>query len=174
MKAVEKTKHVTDVIADEDVIRARRPFKVAREDQRRFIRLEIASPMSMQKVKDGSGNYWPQGDWHLINGMILNISAGGVLVDLDQAVDEGDVVSMHFTLQEVEGLECILGQVKRVDMVPEGCLAGIEFVTRETLLDYFSQAEMDQLAANHTNFDASVRRVLNKYVYRESTLRNGA
>lgn len=174
MKAVEKTRHVTDVVAEEDVVRARRPFKVSKEDQRRFIRLEIASPMSMQKVKDGTGNYWPQGDWHIINGMILNISAGGVLLDLDQAVDEGDIVSMHFTLQEVEGLDRILGKVKRTDMVPEGCLAGVEFVTKEFLLDYFSQAEMDLLGDNHTNFDASVRRVLNKYIYKESTLPNGA
>ena len=46
MKTVEKTRHVQDVTADQDVIKARRPFKVAREEKRRFIRLEISSPMS--------------------------------------------------------------------------------------------------------------------------------
>jgi hypothetical protein len=168
MKTSDKTKHIHDVEAESTGVRARRPFKVEDQEQRRFIRLEISSPMSLQKIKDGVGNYWPQGDWHVINGMILNISAGGILVDLDQAVDEGDVVSMNFTLQEVEGIDNVLGLVKRADIEPEGCVAGIEFISREVLLDYFSQAEMDLLAETHTNFDNSVREVLNRYISRES------
>jgi hypothetical protein len=169
MKTSNKTKHIREVQADTAAIRARRPFKVDGRDQRRFIRLEISSPMSLKKIKDGVGNYWPHGDWHVINGMILNISAGGVLVDLDQAVDEGDVVSMNFMLQEVEGIDNILGMVKRTDIEPEGCLAGIEFISKDILIDYFSQAEMDLLAESHTNFDSSVRQVLDRYVSRETT-----
>ncbi len=168
MRNNDKTKHVRDVSAGRDTLRTRRPFKVNREEQRRFIRLEISSPMSLKKIKDIEGNYWPQGDWHVIHGMILNISGGGVLVDLDQAVDEGDVVSMHFTLQEVESLDNVLGLVKRADIEPEGCLAGIEFMSEEFLMDHLSQAEMDLLGGEHTNFDRSVREVLERYVHQET------
>ncbi len=173
MKTSDKTRHVQDVTVEADTLKARRPFKVTREDQRRFIRLEISSPMSLQKLKDTEGNYWPDGDWHVISGLVLNISAGGVLVDLDQAVDKGDVVSMHFTIQNVEGLEKVLGLVKRSDCEPEGCLAGIEFVTREHLVDRFSQAEIDLLDANHTNFDSSIRRVLERYVEHQNQTSGG-
>ena len=55
--------------------------------------------------------------------------------------------------------------IKRVDIDPEGCLAGIEFISREQLVDHFTQAEMDLLGENYTNFDDSIRQVLNRYVY---------
>jgi len=169
MKTDKKTRHVKDTGANKSVVCARRPFKVSQEDKRRFIRLEISSPMSLRKLKDREGQYRSHEDWQVIHGMILNISASGVLVDLDQAVDEGDVVSMHFTLQEVEGLDNVLGLVKRIDIDAEGCLAGIEFISREWLTDHFSQAELELLGDEHTNFDSSVCEVLNRYVYRETT-----
>jgi len=169
MKTDSKTKHIKDVTHDGVACGARRPFKVCQEEKRRFIRLEISSPMSLKRIKDREGHYWAQGDWQVIQGLILNISAGGILVDLDQALEEGDVVSMNFTLQEVEGLDNILGLVKRSDIDTDGCLAGIEFVSREHLSDYFSQSEMELLGTEYTNFDSSVRQVLNKYVYKEST-----
>jgi hypothetical protein len=173
MKANEKAKHVQDVTTGSDTISARRPFKVSRENRRRFIRLEIASPMALHRIKDTEGHYWSESDWQSINGTILNISASGVLVDLDQAVDEGDVVSMHFRLQDVENLDDILGLVKRTDVESEGCLAGIEFVTREYLADHFSQAEMELLGDRYTNFNNSVRQVLNKYVTRQAEASTG-
>ncbi|MEW5794862.1 MAG: PilZ domain-containing protein [Candidatus Zixiibacteriota bacterium] len=169
MKTDRKTRHIRDVAAEKAVIRARRPFKVSQEEKRRFIRLEISTPMSLHKIKDRDGQYWTHGDWQTIYGSILNISAGGVLVDLDQVIEEGDVVSMHFTLQGVEGLDNVLGLVKRVDIDSEGCLAGIEFISREFLVDYLSQAELELLGKEYTNFDYSIRRVLDRYVYHETT-----
>ena len=168
MKTDSKTKHIKDLAAETTVYKARRPFKVSQDEKRRFIRLEISSPMSLKRIKDREGHYWAQGDWQLIEGLILNVSAGGILVDLDQTLEEGDIVSMHFTLQNVEELDNVLGFVKRVDVDTDGCLAGIEFITREHLVDYFSQAEMDLLGSEYTNFDTSVRQVLSRYVCQES------
>jgi hypothetical protein len=164
MKASENAKYVQDIPTPLNDIRVDQPFRMATDNKRRYIRLEISSPMSMKKIRDMTGNYWPDGDWHVIHGMILNISAGGVLVEIDQAVDEGDVVSMHFTLQEVEGLDHVLGLIKRVDIESDGCIVGIEFITRDHLVDHFTQAELDLLGDNYTNFDESIRNVLNRYV----------
>jgi len=168
MKTDRKTRHLRDVTAEHSVIKARRPFKVVEEEKRRFIRLEIAAPMSLKRIKGSEGHYRVRSDWHVIHGLILNMSAGGVLVDLDQALDEGDVVSMRFTLQETEQLENVLGLVKRVDIDSEGCLAGIEFVTREFLADRLSRAEMELLGEEHTTFNTSVRQVLSRYISRET------
>jgi hypothetical protein len=170
MKDTKEPTFVSDVSTDNGIA-VRKPFRLSKENQRRFIRLEISSPMSLQKIRDAEGGFWPEGDWHVIHGIILNISAGGVLVELEQAVDSGDVVSMRFTLQDVEELPHVLGLVKRADTDETGCLAGIEFITREYLKDHFSNGEVDLLRDMHTNFDESVRQVLNKYVYRESGLK---
>jgi len=167
MKKNEKVKYVHDVTAKENELAVRKPFRMNRDNQRRFIRLEISSPMTINKIKDAVGNFWPEGDWHLINGMILNISAGGVLVEVDQPLLEGDVVSMSFTLQDVECLDNVLGLVKRVDGEDGFFLAGVEFITREYLEDLFSRGELDLLPEDLSNFNESVRNVLNKYVYAE-------
>lgn len=168
MKASKRSKFITEVPTTEVDVIARRPFKVESDNRRRFIRLEIAAPMSLQKIKDSHGNFWPEGEWHLVNGTILNVSAGGVLVELDQSVNEGDIVAMHFTLQGVEELKNILGLVKRADFDGEGVLAGIEFVTHSFLSDRLSRPEIDLLTETCCNFDDSVRQVLTKYVHHES------
>jgi len=171
MKANEKVKFVKDVETEKTEISVRKPFRVDRDNKRRFIRLQISSPMTMKKIKDAVGNFWPEGDWHMINGTILNISAGGVLVDIDQPLLEGDVVCMYFTLQEVECLDNVLGLVKRVDGENGFFLAGIEFITRDYLDDMFSGGELEMLPNDLNNFDDSVREVLNKYVYAERVAR---
>lgn len=169
MKGSRNMKFVQDVPSEGTTLKVRKPLKIRQEDNRRFVRLVINSSMSVQKIKDQEGHYWPEGDWHIINGMILNVSAGGVLVELDQEVGEGEIVSMQFSLQELTGLENVLGLVKRVDEESDCFIAGIEFITREKLVDFFTEAELELLSENHHNFDESVRQVLNKYVYTETS-----
>jgi len=168
MKVSRNMKFVQDVPTTGTTLKVRKPLKVRQEENRRFIRLVINSSMSVQKIKDKEGHYWPEGDWHIINGMILNISAGGVLVELDQEVGDGEVVSMQFGLQEVSGMENVLGLVKRVDAEADCFIAGIEFIAREKLVDFFSEAELELLGGEHQNFDESLRHVLDKYVYTET------
>lgn len=168
MKESRNMKFVQDVPTEGTTLKVRKPLKLRQEENRKFIRLVINSSMSVQKIKDQEGHYWPEGDWHIINGVILNISAGGVLVELDQEVNAGEVVSMQFSLQEVTGMENVLGLIKRVDAEPDCFIVGIEFITREKLVDYFSEAELELLSGNHKNFDESLRTVLDKYVYAES------
>jgi len=162
-----KVKFVHEVSPEPAVYGARKPFRVEQQEQRRFVRLEISSPMTLQRIKDAQGQFTPDGDWHSVNGTILNISAGGVLVETDQPLLSGDVVAMHFIVQDVESLSNVLGMVKRSEQDQQVFLAGIEFITREYLEDVFSQAEMDLLPSSLTNFSEGVREVLNKYVFRE-------
>jgi len=74
---------------------------------------------------------------------------------------------MRFILQDVEKLDNVLGLVKRVDPDGEGCLVGIEFISRENLKDMLSQAEIDLLSENISGFEATVQQVLGRYLYRE-------
>jgi len=167
-----KTKFISEVSMQEKEIKVRPPFKLHTDNQRRFVRLEISSPMSLKKVKDVFGNFRQHKEEFTISGTILNISEGGILVELDQPLNEGDIVSMRFTLQGVVTLENVLGTVKRTDQDNTCYLAGIEFVDRNYLLDKLSQAEMEMISENLSDFETTVQDVLKKYIYRERVMRN--
>ena len=81
MKTTSKTKFISDVNMEDKKITSRRPFPVRQENQRRYVRLEISSPMDLRRIKDIFGNFWPNDDGDMVHGSILNISAGGVLVE---------------------------------------------------------------------------------------------
>lgn len=163
-----KVKFIQEVPTNGTAVAARRPFRVESDNRRRFIRIEIASPVTLNKIRDAGGHFWPEGEWHVINGTILNISAGGLLVELDQQVFEGDVVALHFIMQEIEALNDVLGLVKRVEMDPSGILAGIAFITRDDVTDLLSQGQVDLLPESLDDFEHTVRRVLNRYLFEEN------
>ena len=172
MKHTTKTKFISEVNLDERQVKVRQPFTLREESQRRFVRLEISSPMSLKKIKDIFGGFWPHGAGFTIDGTMLNISAGGVLVELDQPINEGDIVAMRFTLQGIETLENVLVVVKRTDQDDTNWLVGIEFVDRDSLTDILSQAELEMLADNLSGFGETVQEVLKKYIYREPAPRH--
>lgn len=172
MKSTKNTKFVKDIHAADIDGPGNRPFAVQTENQRRFVRLEISAPMEMARVKDTSGQFWPEGQLQSINGMLLNISAGGVLVDLEQAVHEGDIVLMQFTLQETERLDNVLGLVKRAEHDGEGWLVGVQFISKAALTDFLSTAQIDLLPSSINTFEERVTEVMNRNLRRNS-LANG-
>ncbi|MEW5993428.1 MAG: PilZ domain-containing protein [Candidatus Zixiibacteriota bacterium] len=154
-------------------IGVRPPFRLDREEQRQFVRLEISAPVSVIRVKDTVGNFWPTGEDAVVDGTVLNISAGGVLVEITPPLNTGDIVAMRFTLQGAETVDHVLGAVKRVEPAPEGCLAGIQFVDRDYLCDKLTHGELELLAEHFDTFTRKVQDVLQKYVYRIRTAPKG-
>jgi hypothetical protein len=167
MKDASKVKFVSHVGVGQKNVRARKPFKVQADNSRRYIRLEISAPMSLNRIKDVFGHFWPNDDAPVVHGTVLNISAGGVLVDIDQPLNAGDIVGMRFTLQNVEVLENVLGLVKRCDNEEDCSLAGIEFLNRSSLQDRLTAGEVDLLGDKLSTFHDSVQRTLERYLYRE-------
>lgn len=167
MKTSDKVRFVQEVETPERQVAVRKPFRLEHQEHRRFVRLQISSPLSLRRIRDLLGNFWPEGEPTALEGHILNISAGGVLVELDQPLREGDLVCLRFTIQDVEHLEHVLGLVKRSEIDDRAHLVGIEFITREYLADLLTRAELDLLSRNMTGFDESVRTLLNKYIHRE-------
>jgi hypothetical protein len=172
MNKTTKAKFVSDIDVAGKEIKVRPPFHLTTENQRRFVRLEISAPMTLRKIKDVFGNFWVPETSFTIDGTILNVSAGGVLLEVDQPLNEGDIISMSFTLQENESLENVLGAVKRTDRDDTTFLAGVEFVGKNYLMDKFSQAELEMLSENLSDFEDTVQKMLKKYVYREQVRRH--
>ena len=172
MQSADKVKFVSEVDIGDAQVEVRKPFKMDHDNLRCFIRLEISAPVWMKSVKDCLGEFSAKDNYPYV-GTVLNISAGGLLVDLEQEISERDIVVMRFILQDVETLDDVLGVVKRVDKSGKSFLAGIEFIARENLVDMLSQAEIDLLNENVNGFHEKVREVLAKYLYREEKNRKG-
>ncbi len=167
MNSRSKEKFVSDVNVQERDVMARRPFSVQEEDNRRFVRIEISSPVSMNTIKDAFGNFSAEVSSPVIEGTILNISPSGVLIEIDQPLSERNIVSMKFTMQDCEPVNNVLGLVKRCDCDEGMTLVGIEFIDRSMLEDYLSEAEMTLLSSKLASFSDSVVQVLERYLYRD-------
>ncbi len=169
MTEQERTKFISDVEVTSDTIRVKKPLRLHDENQRRFIRLTISSPINFQRIKDIFGNFSPKADDYPIDGTILNISEGGVLAELDQPLNEGDIVAMRIVMEQVEPLEGVLGLVKRCDHDEDFHLVGIQFVRRDDLADKLSQSEMDLLSEDLNHFSQTVQELLGRYLQKTRT-----
>jgi hypothetical protein len=160
-----RLKHISEIEAGRESINVREPFHLVRDQKRRFIRLEISEPIEILLVNDRTGEVYDEDRAPGYRGSIMNLSAGGVLIECDSPIAEGSLVLIKMTLQDVEVVDRVLGLVKRADADGDKWLIGLEFISREQLRDYLSKAEIEVLPDNVNSFDERVRNVLNKYVY---------
>ena len=165
MKNTSKERFVSDIDMHDTNVMARKPFKVTAENVRRFVRLEIASPITISVVKDSLGNFNCDGGDLKIDGIILNISPGGMLVAMGHPLAAGDIVLMSFSLQDIETLDDVLGIVKRVEKDGDSYMDGIEFITRTDLEDRLTTAELDLLTDKASHFEDKVQEMLQRYLY---------
>jgi hypothetical protein len=160
----QKTKIISEIDTGENVLTVKKPFKLYTDRQRRYIRLEISEPVGINILRDRTDGFWPQGDGPQYDGSILNISAGGVLMLSSSALEEGSLILLNFTLQELETVDQVVGIVKRAEMDEHEWLIGVEFISREYLVDFLSSAELDLLTDGLDSFDERLKKTLNKYV----------
>jgi hypothetical protein len=160
-----KSKVASDIEADVNIVEVKAPFKLYKDDKRRYIRLEISNPADYSVFKDRCGGFWPKGDGPSYKGSILNISAGGALIISEIPFEEGTLLLLKMTLQEVEIIDNVIGIVKRAESDQGEWLIGVEFISRECLADYLTAAECDVISDDVASFDEQLRSALNKYVY---------
>lgn len=163
-----KITFVSDVEVTTPGVEARRPFTVKTDNRRRFIRLEISAPMSVRRVKDVLTKPTATNQDDTICGHMLNMSGGGVLVELQDSIDEGDIVLMEFSLQGSERLTDVLGIVKRCDGDEDVYLVGIAFTGRSQLMDKLSASELELLGETPAAFGDRVLEVLSQYLIHEN------
>lgn len=152
------TKNNTDI---EPGFEIKRPVQLHRGKKRQYIRLEIEAPITFARID--LDRPIEDLETHQIEGTILNISGGGVLIDSPQAVDEGQFIAMSFELRDYELVSGVVGKVKRVDEDgEEGCLMGIEFCDERELISVFGEANVGSRLAS---FDERVKRTILKFIF---------
>jgi len=148
-------------------LKVKSPLTLSEEDRRQFVRLEVISPMQLRRLKDVFGQFRAEGEYDL-EATMLNLSMSGVLIELSEPLNEGDIVIIRFESIEVGPLEAVPGLVKRCDSDEDVHLAGIQFLDRSELSDHLSGPEFESLPENCCGFRRTVRQVLEQYLCPEA------
>ncbi len=168
MKDEKQTKFVTEHdVQDSGKTNVKPPFALSEHNRRQFIRVEIVSPLFIQRIKSVEGDFWPDGQGQPVGASIVNLSLGGVLIDLNDPFLPGDIVALRFNLQGEVIVENVLGLVKRSDESEGKYLTGVEFIDRNKLEDILSEAELNMLPLEFSGFDISIQKTLRKFITEE-------
>lgn len=135
--------------------------------RRRYVRLDITSPVEIKLLVTPEGENSEPG---LIpyKGEVLNVSAGGVLIESEDALPEDHYVVMELELNGTDRVSGIVGKVKRSEAESESChLIGVEFCTKEDIDENCPEDYRRLLGEQCVSFTEKVRELLNKYVFNE-------
>ena len=142
-----------------------KPFTVYQHKRRKYIRLDVNSPIKF-KIFNPPNLDLDLNDKYASQGIVLNISGGGVLMETDYQVHEEDYLVMEITLMDADCLTGIIGKVKRVDDgEKERPLVGVEFMTPEQLQEEMPEEILDSIGEEIFSFDEQLRKMLLKYVF---------
>ncbi len=139
----------------------KQPLQLYKERKRRFVRLEIAAPVTYGVLN--IDRPLDEALQNQRNGTMLNLSGGGVLMVVDQNLTEGTYLTLSFELAGSDLITGIAGKVKRIDDDGEGgYLAGVEFCSETELSSVFGNANIGSVISS---FDNKVKRFLLKYIF---------
>lgn len=146
-------------------VAVKKPFKVYHHKRRRYVRLEVNSPIKF-KIFNPPDLDLDLNDKQTCIGTVLNISGGGVLMESDYRVRENDYLIMEVSLMDAEPLSGIIGKVKRVDDdEKERPLIGVEFLVADQIKEEMPSEILDSIGEKIFSFDEQIRRMLLKYVF---------
>ncbi len=146
-------------------VAVKKPFKVYHHKRRRYVRLEVNSPIKF-KIFNPPVLDLDLSDKQTFIGTVLNISGGGVLMESDYRVRENDYLIMEISLIGAGPLSGIIGKVKRVDGdEKERPLIGVEFLLADQLKEEMPSEILDSIGEKIFSFDEQIRKILLKYVF---------
>jgi len=141
-----------------------KPFTVYQHKRRKYIRLDVNSPIKF-KIFNPPDLDLDLSDKYTSQGIVLNISGGGVLMETDYKVHEDDYLVMEVSLLDADSLTGIIGKVKRVDDDKDQPLVGVEFMSPEQLREEMPAEIIDSIGEVIFSFDEQLRKMLLKYVF---------
>jgi c-di-GMP-binding flagellar brake protein YcgR len=150
-------------IEPESVSLAEIPFPVRTSQGRKYVRIELSSPVTFRLLA------LSQGELKITNeetsGEILNLSAGGMLLVTDSPVEEQSFALMTMNLNKLAFLDGVLGKIKRVEPSGEGdFLVGVEFTSRGELEKLSSPEQVENLPVKVESFDRKIRKTISKFM----------
>jgi hypothetical protein len=139
------------------------PFPVQTEGGRKFVRLELFSPVHFQILTCKNGKLKLSKKKNTAE--ILNLSEGGLLLATNTMIPTEGFLVTTMNLSGVVTLEGVLGKIKRVESSGDGdFLVGLQFVARKELEQIVTPEEIQRLPVTITSFNQRIREILSSYV----------
>jgi len=138
-------------------------FPIRSSQGRKYVRIEVSSPVDFRLLIPKRGKISLSRNQS--SGKILNLSCGGILLESDEAISEGEFLLLSLNLNGLVILEGVLGKTKRVESTEDGeYLLGVEFCSREELENLASKEEIEKLPVKVASFNHKLREIVLGYV----------
>ena len=138
---------------------------VERVQRRQYVRINYRGKLkyALLKVIPDSTD---QLSWRVSE--TLNLSAGGLLIAVDDDVEEDDLMLVRLDHASQVGLPGLVAVVcRRLIKHEERKFAGTEFITKESLNDFFSADDLKKLPAQIGQFNDHMQNKLVRFVFDE-------
>ncbi len=130
--------------------------------RRRYVRLDITSQIDLKLIVSEP----EQGGFIPFCGEVLNVSAGGVLIESEEAMPEDAYVMMEFELNGSDRISGVVGRIRRCETESDSShLIGVEFCTSEDIAQKCPLECKKLLDEEYCSFDDKVRQLINRYVF---------
>ncbi len=155
----------------EDIMTIKAVSGINRSQRRRFVRIDIAGEVAFKVVRMTADSE-PELSLNL-KGELLNISAGGILLNTDASLKRDNLVLLNFWLKNSQRLENVLGVVKRHEQATDDenerveYLTGIEFLTKDQAASKLALDINEVLPSSVNFFDEALQQAIVQFVYRQ-------
>jgi len=155
----------------ENIVTLKAISEISRSQRRRFVRIDVAGQVTFKTVEMSMG-HGPEISLDK-SGELLNISAGGVLLNSSTNLKRDNLVLLNFRLKNSQRLENVLGVVKRHEQVNDpqdsqsDYLTGIEFLTKNQATEKLTHDVTETLPSTVNFFDEALQQAIVQYVYKQ-------
>ncbi len=139
------------------------PFPVGTSDGRKYVRLELSSPVEFHVLTHSGGKL--KLSRKKSNAEVLNLSQGGMLLVTDSPVPSEGFLIITLNLNGLVVLDGVLGKIKRVEPSGEGdFLVGLEFAAEAQLEKLASAEDIRRLPVKVTSFRHKISQIISSYL----------
>jgi c-di-GMP-binding flagellar brake protein YcgR len=139
--------------------------KPTAHQRRKNVRLDIAGDVTFRIIESPDSK--DVGVSTERSGRLLNISAGGFLIETNQNIKNGSIIMTNFTLRNGEKLENILSIINRSEkLTGSAFLIGSEFIPSEKLAEFGLEKLMEFLPPDSGAFDERLQELVVRLMYK--------
>lgn len=136
-----------------------------RMQRREFVRISFTTRLKYSLINDLRDS---NQEFVWFSSISSNISAGGLLMRVDDKVKKDDLLLLKFEDYLTFRVPRFITAVcRRTTVQNEVTFAGVEFITEEKIKDYFSAEEINKLPSQVAMFNANVQNRLVRFVFEE-------
>jgi len=141
--------------------------RTERVQRRNFVRIDMKVDIKFSRLKiaNRSAGLMPP-CWQ--DSFSKNVSAGGMLIQVVEEIEKGDILIIRLGGQNLTGLPRLLTVVCcRIVEIDNNRFAGVEFIKREKLAGYFTPEELSGLPSQITCFDSRLQNKIVRFIFEQ-------